>query len=123
MSSIYPYKYIIHLSYLGTNFSGWQIQDNGNSIQQSLEQAIYKLTNEQVAVFGAGRTNSGVHAKGQVAHFEISKDLPKNNIRDGMNQYLRPQPIAILNVEEVEDDFHARFLAKQRIYQYLIMHF
>ena len=114
-------KYKLTIEYDGTDFVGWQIQDNGNSIQQSLEKAIHKLTNEQVTVFGAGRTDSGVHAKGQVAHFEISKDLLKDNIRDGMNQYLRPQPIAILNVEKVEDDFHARFLAKQRIYQYLII--
>ena len=114
-------KYKLIIEYDGTNYVGWQIQDNGNSIQQSLEKAIHKLTNEQVTVFGAGRTDSGVHAKGQVAHFEISKDFTKDNIRDGMNQYLRPQPIAILNVEKVEDDFHARFLAKQRIYQYLII--
>ena len=114
-------KYKLIIEYDGTNYVGWQIQDNGNSVQQSLEKAIYKLTNEQVTVFGAGRTDSGVHAKGQVAHFEISKDFTKDNIRDGMNQYLRPQPIAILNVEKVEDGFHARFLAKQRIYQYLII--
>ena len=114
-------KYKLIIEYDGTNFVGWQSQDNGNSVQQSLEKAIHKLTNEQVTVFGAGRTDSGVHAKGQVAHFEISKELTKNNIRDGVNQYLRPLPIAILNVEKVEDDFHARFSAKQRIYQYLII--
>ena len=114
-------KYKLIIEYDGTNYVGWQIQDNGNSIQQSLEKAIHKLTNEQVIVIGAGRTDSGVHAKGQVAHFEISKDLTKDNIRDGMNQYLRPQPIAILNAEKVEGDFHSRFLAKQRIYQYLII--
>jgi tRNA pseudouridine38-40 synthase len=72
-------------------------------------------------VYGAGRTDSGVHAKGQVAHFEISKDIAKDNIRDGINQHLRPLPIAILDVEKVADDFHARFSAKQRIYQYLII--
>jgi tRNA pseudouridine38-40 synthase len=114
-------KYKLIIEYDGTNFVGWQSQDNGNSVQQSLEKAIHKLTNEQVTVFGAGRTDSGVHAKGQVAHFEISKDLTKDNIRDGVNQYLRPLPIAILNVEKVEEDFHARFSAKQRIYQYLII--
>ena len=113
------YKFIIE--YDGTNFVGWQSQDNGNSVQQSLEKAIHKLTNEQVTVFGAGRTDSGVHAKGQVAHFEISKELTKDNIRDGVNQYLRPLPIAIINVEKVAKDFHARFLAKQRIYQYSII--
>ena len=114
-------KYKLIIEYDGTNFVGWQSQDNGNSVQQSLEKAIHKLTKEQVTVFGAGRTDSGVHAKGQVAHFEISKEFTKDNIRDGVNQYLRPLPIAILNVEKVEEDFHARFSAKQRIYQYLII--
>ena len=114
-------KYKLIIEYEGTNYVGWQIQDNGNSIQQSLEKAIHKLTNEQVTIFGAGRTDSGVHAKGQVAHFEISKDLAKDNIRDGINQHLRPLPIAILNAEKVEGDFHARFSAKQRIYEYSII--
>ena len=71
-------KYKLIIEYDGTNFVGWQSQDNGNSVQQSLEKAIYKLTNEQVTIFGAGRTDSGVHAKGQVAHFNISTDLPKD---------------------------------------------
>ena len=114
-------KYKLTIEYDGTNFVGWQSQDNGNSIQQSLEEAIKKLSNEQVIVFGAGRTDSGVHAKGQVAHFEISKELAIDNIRDGINQCLRPLPIAILNAEKVVDDFHARFSAKQRIYQYSII--
>ena len=114
-------KYKLTIEYDGTNFVGWQSQDNGSSIQQSLEEAIKKLSNEQVIVFGAGRTDSGVHAKGQVAHFEISKELAIDNIRDGINQHLRPLPIVILNVEKVADDFHARFSARQRIYQYSII--
>ena len=114
-------KYKLNIEYDGTDFVGWQSQVNGKSIQQSIEEAIIKLSNEQVTVFGAGRTDSGVHAKGQVAHFEISKDLAIDNIRDGINQQLRPLPIAILNVEKVVNDFHARFSAKQRIYQYLII--
>ena len=99
-------KYKLTIEYDGTNFVGWQIQDNGQSIQQSLQEAIKKLSNEQVTVFGAGRTDSGVHAKGQAAHFEISKDLTLDNIRDGINQYLRPLPIAILKVEKVTNDFN-----------------
>ena len=114
-------KYKLTIEYDGTNFVGWQIQDNGTSIQQSLEKAIKQLSNEQLNVFGAGRTDSGVHAKGQVAHFEMLKDFRIDNIRDGINQYLRPLPIAILKVEKVSDDFHARFSAKQRIYQYSII--
>ena len=114
-------KYKIIIEYDGTDFVGWQKQENGPSIQSSLEDAIKKITSEIVNVFGAGRTDSGVHAKGQVAHFELSKNLSLDNIRDGINQHLRPLPIAILGVKEVNDDFHARFSAKLRTYEYLII--
>ena len=114
-------KYKIIVEYDGTDFVGWQKQENGPSIQSSLEDAIKKITSETVNVFGAGRTDSGVHAKGQVAHFELSKNIPLDNIRDGINQHLRPLPIAILDVKEVDDDFHARFSAKLRTYEYLII--
>ena len=114
-------KYKIIIEYDGTDFVGWQKQENGPSIQSSLEDAIKKITSETVNVFGAGRTDSGVHAKGQVAHFEFSKNIALDNIRDGINQHLRPLPIAILGVEEVNDDFHARFSAKLRTYEYLII--
>ena len=114
-------KYRITIEYAGTDFVGWQKQENGPSIQSSLEDAIKKMTSETVSVFGAGRTDSGVHAKGQVAHFEFSKNIPLDNIRDGINQHLRPLPIAILDVKEVNDDFHARFSAKLRTYEYLII--
>ena len=114
-------KYKIIIEYDGTDFVGWQKQENGPSIQSSLEDAIKKITSEIVNVFGAGRTDSGVHAKGQVAHFEFSKNISLDNIRDGINQHLRPLPIAILDVKEVNDDFHARFSAKLRTYEYLII--
>ena len=114
-------KYKIIVEYDGTDFVGWQKQENGPSIQSSLEDAIKKITSETVSVFGAGRTDSGVHAKGQVAHFELSKNISLDNIRDGINQHLRPLPIAILGVKEVDDDFHARFSAKLRTYEYLII--
>ncbi len=114
-------RYKITIEYDGTDFVGWQKQENGLSIQSSLEVAIKKMTSETVSVFGAGRTDSGVHAKGQVAHFELSKNIPLDNIRDGINQHLRPLPIAILDVKEVNNDFHARFSAKIRTYEYLII--
>ncbi len=114
-------KYKITIEYDGTDFVGWQKQENGPSIQSSIEDAIKKISSETVSVFGAGRTDSGVHAKGQVAHFEFSKNIPLDNIRDGINQHLRPLPIAILDVKEVNDDFHARFSAKLRTYEYLII--
>jgi len=114
-------KYRITIEYDGTDFVGWQKQENGPSIQSSIEDAIKKITSETVNVFGAGRTDSGVHAKGQVAHFEFSKNISLDNIRDGINQHLRPLPISILIAEEVNEDFHARFSAKLRTYEYLII--
>ena len=114
-------KFKITVEYDGTEFVGWQRQKNGPSIQSSIEDAIKKITSETVNVFGAGRTDSGVHAKGQVAHFELSNKISLDNIRDGINQHLRPLPIAILDVKEVNDDFHARFSAKLRTYEYLII--
>ena len=114
-------KYKIIIEYDGTDFVGWQKQEKGLSIQSSLEGAIKNISSENVNVFGAGRTDSGVHAKGQVAHFEFSKNIPLDNIRDGINQHLRPLPISILDVEEVNEEFHARFSAKLRTYEYLII--
>ena len=114
-------KYKITIEYDGTNFVGWQRQENGPSIQSSIEEAIKKITSETVNVFGAGRTDSGVHAKGQVAHFELSKNISLDKIRDGINQHLRPLPIAILDAKKVNEDFHARFSAQLRSYEYLII--
>ena len=114
-------KYKLIIEYDGNNFVGWQRQENGNSVQESIEKSIKLLTSEKVIVYGAGRTDSGVHAKGQVAHFEISKRISNYKIRDGLNQYLRPNSIAILSSEEVSNDFHARFSAKMRTYQYKII--
>ena len=101
-------KYKILIEYDGTNFVGWQRQNNGLSIQSSIEEAIKKISSETVNVFGAGRTDSGVHAKGQVAHFDISKRIPIDRMRDGLNQYLRPLPISILDAEEATEDFSCK---------------
>ena len=114
------FNFKIIIEYDGTNYVGWQRQDNGISIQGSIENAIFKLTGENVVIFGAGRTDAGVHALGQVAHFNLKKEFKTDNIRDGLNQHLRPQPIAILNAELVSEDFHARFAAKKRTYEYII---
>ena len=113
-------KYKITIEYDGSNYAGWQRQDNGISIQESIEKAIIQLTGEKIIIFGAGRTDAGVHALGQVAHFDLKKNFNTDNIRDGLNQYLRPQPISVLKAEEVNDDFHSRFSAKSRTYQYNI---
>jgi len=115
------HKHKITLEYDGTEYVGWQRQENGISIQSALEQAIEKLTLEKVKVFAAGRTDAGVHAKGQVVHCDIKKNFTIDNIRDGLNQHLRPQPISIIKVEKVTEEFHARFSANYRIYEYLIV--
>ncbi len=114
-------NYKITIEYDGTNFVGWQRQENGSSIQQLIEEAIEKLINNKTTIFGAGRTDSGVHAKGQVASFELEKNLDTDIIRDGLNHYLRPHPIAILSAEKVNSDFNARFSAKLRWYEYKVI--
>ena len=114
-------KYKITIEYEGTNFVGWQRQENGRSIQSSIEKAIENLSGEKITLFGAGRTDAGVHAIGQTAHFDILNDISVNTIRDGLNQHLRNFSIAILKAEKVKDNFHARFSATHRHYQYLLI--
>ncbi len=115
------HSYKIIIEYDGTNFVGWQRQDNGVSIQQLIEDSIKKLSNEKITIFGAGRTDAGVHAKGQVASFQLENYIETDTIRDGINHYLRPHPIAILGTEKTESDFNARFSAKLRWYEYKII--
>ena len=114
-------NYKITVEYDGTNFVGWQQQANGVSVQSSLQDSVFKLSGEKVVVYGAGRTDAGVHAYGQVASFAISKKISTDVIRDGLNQHLRPLMISVLKAEEVENDFHARFSAKKRWYVYKII--
>jgi len=115
-------RYKILIEYDGTPFVGWQKQENGLSVQECLENSIFKLFQEQVAVSGAGRTDTGVHAMGQVGHFDIkSKYLDPQTITNGLNNYLRPNPISIIKTEEVNKSFHARFSAKERKYLYRII--
>ena len=114
------FNFKIIIEYDGTDYVGWQRQDNGLSIQEAIENAIFKLTAEKVTLFGAGRTDAGVHALGQVAHFNLKREFKTDNIRDGLNQYLRPQLIAILVVEQIDENFHARFSATKRTYEYII---
>ena len=115
------HNYKIIIEYDGTNFVGWQQQENGKSIQSSIQAALVKLSGEKVIIFGAGRTDAGVHAYGQVASFNLNKKIETNVMRDGLNQHLRPLPIAVQQAELVEDDFHARFSAKKRWYEYKII--
>ena len=115
-------RYKIKIEYDGVPFVGWQKQENGLSIQGCLEQAINNIFDEDVTIYGAGRTDSGVHAMGQIAHFDIiNKLFDTYVIKNAINDHLRPHPISILNVEEVDQSFHARFNAVQRKYLYRVI--
>lgn len=114
-------RYRLTIEYDGRPFVGWQRQDNGPSVQAALEEAISRTTGEAVTVTGAGRTDAGVHALGQVAHFDLAKDFAADKIRDALNHYVRPSPIAVLDAAVVASDFHARFSATNREYLYRIV--
>ena len=111
----------ITLEYNGSNFVGWQRQENGLGVQEVLEEAIKKLCGESVRVQCAGRTDSGVHALGQVAHFDLICNLSSGKVRDGLNFHLKPNEISIIKAIEVREDFNARFDAIQRSYLYIII--
>ena len=115
------HNYKITIEYDGSDFVGWQRQDNGLSIQQLIEESIQKLTNKTTTIIGAGRTDAGVHAKGQVASFELENFIDTDTIRDGLNHHLRPHPVAILSTEKTDTDFNARFSAKLRWYEYKVI--
>jgi tRNA pseudouridine38-40 synthase len=113
-------RYKLTIEYDGTPYVGWQLQDNGPTIQGALTEAIAAFTGERVAVHGAGRTDAGVHALGQVAHVDLARDWDSDNVRDAMNFHLRPAPIAVLAAEQVTESFDARFSAIKRHYRYRI---
>jgi tRNA pseudouridine38-40 synthase len=113
-------RYKLTIEYDGTPFSGWQVQDNAPTVQGALEAAVRAICSEDVRVNGAGRTDAGVHALGQVAHCDIAKSFAPGRLRDGLNAHLRPNPIAVLTAEIVPDTFDARFSAIKRHYLYRI---
>ena len=114
-------RYKISVEYDGTPFVGWQRQANGPSVQAALEEAINAFCGEAVSVEGAGRTDAGVHAVGQVAHFDIARPTDTDTIRDALNHYLRDLPVTILSAAETDGEFHARFSATRRRYRYRIL--
>jgi len=114
-------RYKIKIEYEGTPFVGWQFQKNGQSIQEVLQKAIFNFSNEKVIVIGAGRTDSGVHALAQTAHFDLKKKMKKKNILSAINQNIRKKPVTILKVNKANKNFHARYDAKRRTYRYLII--
>jgi tRNA pseudouridine38-40 synthase len=118
-------RYKLTVEYDGTDLVGWQKQDNGPSVQAILEAAGEKLAGHKVEIVGAGRTDAGVHATGQVAHIDIDKELRADSVRDGLNYWLffepPPPPVTVLAAEPVPEDFHARFSAIGRRYTYRIV--
>jgi tRNA pseudouridine38-40 synthase len=109
------------LEYDGTPFVGWQRQENGPSVQAALEEAIHAFSGERIVLYGAGRTDAGVHALGQVAHFDLIRETPADTVRDAMNFYLRPHPITVIAADVAAANFHARFSAVGREYLYRII--
>ena len=114
-------RYKITIEYDGRPYFGWQRQDGQPSVQQALEEAAAKVDGAPVLMQGAGRTDRGVHATGQVAHFDLQKPRPIRKIADALNFHLRPEPVAVIDAEEVAEDWSARFNATLRAYRYVII--
>ena len=114
-------RWRLTIEYDGGPFMGWQRQDHGPSVQQALEGALQKMTGEQTAFHAAGRTDAGVHALAMAAHVDVMKSLTPHRLREGLNALVRPQPISVTEVEEVADDWHARFSCIGRRYLYRIL--
>ena len=112
-------KILAKVAYLGTNYHGWQIQPNGNTVQEEIEKALSKILNNPTKIYGAGRTDAGVHALNQSFHFELNKEMDLERLKYSLNSIL-PDDIAINSLVEVAEDFHARFCAKKKHYQYRI---
>lgn len=113
-------RYKLRLEYHGGPYQGWMKLPGIPTVQAALEEAAARIEGAPVEIVGAGRTDSGVHATGQVAHLDLSLDRPEK-IADAMNFHLRPHPIAVLKAERAADDFHARFSAEARHYRYVIV--
>ena len=114
-------RYKVTIEYDGTGLVGYQKQPNQISVQSIVEEAIYGLSQERVNIVAAGRTDAGVHAYGQVIHFDLDKEFDENNITNGINFHMQEKPVAALKTEIVDEDFHARFLATKRHYIYKIL--
>ena len=114
-------RYKLTIEYDGGPFVGWQVQGSAPSVQGALMLAIEAFCGERVKVGGAGRTDAGVHALGQVAHVDLAKDWDTDTVRDAITAHLRPQPVAVLAAEKMADTFDARFSATKRHYRYRIV--
>lgn len=114
-------RYRLILEYDGTPFIGWQSQKGGGAVQDVLATAVEKFCGERVTVFGSGRTDTGVHARGQVAHIELESAPPADKVMAGINFHLKPHPVAVLAAFEAVPEFDARFSALARHYEYRII--
>jgi tRNA pseudouridine38-40 synthase len=114
-------RWKLTIEYDGRPFVGWQRQDNGPSVQQALEEAVQRLSGETVRLHASGRTDAGVHALGQVCHFDLEKPFTGDKLRDALNFHLRPNAVSVLLAEPVDDDFHARLSSLGRSYIYRIL--
>jgi tRNA pseudouridine38-40 synthase len=114
-------RYKLILEYDGTPFVGWQMQENGPSVQGRVAEAVKAFSGEESVPRGAGRTDAGVHALGQVAHLDLAKDWDPWKVREALNAQLRPDPISVLSCEGAAEDFDARFSARARHYLYRIV--
>jgi tRNA pseudouridine38-40 synthase len=116
-----PTRWKLTIEHDGRPYVGWQRQAEGRSVQAEIEQAIAKFSGETVRVNGAGRTDAGVHALAQVAHFDLERDTDGRTVREALNAYLRPEPIAILSAELAPPGFDARLSARYRRYRYVVL--
>ena len=115
------HRYQILIEYVGTNFIGWQIQSKGKSIQKLIQTKLSKLLKEKILLIGSGRTDAGVHATEQSAHFECKKEIQNlDKFIKSVNHFVNDMNISIINIKKRSINFHARFSAKQRIYKYVI---
>lgn len=114
-------RYKLLIEYDGTPFCGWQSQRDGGAVQDVLSEAVYRFCGEEVNVNGAGRTDAGVHARGQVAHVDLEKPTTADTLLKALNFHLKPHPVAVLSAQAVNDDFDARFSAVGRHYLYRIL--
>ena len=116
------HKYQILVEYVGSNFRGWQVQKKGKTIQGLIQEKISKLLKQKILIFGSGRTDTGVHAIGQSAHFECKNKIQHfNKFIKSMNHFLNKEGVTILKIKKKNNNFHARFSAKMRIYKYIII--
>ena len=116
------FRYQILIEYVGTNFRGWQIQKKGKTIQGHIEEKISKILREKIVLFGSGRTDTGVHAIEQSAHFDSKNEIfQKDKFLKSINHFLNKDEVTVLKIRKRNSNFHARFSAKMRIYKYIII--